>query len=143
MSAHIRVDADLDRLSDVRRFVREQVTAAAAPAECLDDVVQAVDEAATNVINHGYRGTDGWLEVDVDISDGRCVITLEDAAPTFDPTAVPEPNLAVPPLDRRPDGMGVHLIRESTDGFSYRAATGGGNILTLVRSLESRRSKEG
>ena len=85
MSAHLRVDADLDRLSDVRRFVREQVTAAAAPAECLDDVVQAVDEAATNVINHGYRGTGGWLEVDVDIADGRCVITLEDAAPTFDP----------------------------------------------------------
>ena len=60
MSAHLRVDAALDRLSDVRRFVREQVTAAAAPAECLDDVVQAVDEAATNVINHGYRGKDGW-----------------------------------------------------------------------------------
>ena len=143
MSAHLRVDADLKRLSDVQRFVREQVTAAAAPAECLDDVVQAVDEAATNVINHGYRGTDGWLEVDVDIADGRCVITLEDVAPTFDPTAVPEPDLAIPPLDRRPGGMGIHLIRESTDGFSYRPRPGGGNILTMIRSLAAERSKEG
>ena len=140
-SYHLRVEADLGRLSEVRRFVREQVSAAAAPAECLDDVVQAVGEAATNVINHGYRGSDGWLEIGVAFADGHCVVTLEDVAPTFDPTAVPEP--AIEPLDRRPGGMGIHLIRESTDGFTYRPRPGGGNILTLVRSLEAGRSKEG
>jgi serine/threonine-protein kinase RsbW len=142
MSGHLRIDADLGLLADVRRFVREQAAAADAPPECVDDVVQAVDEAATNVINHGYRGAGGWLEVDVTFEDGRCVVSLEDGAPVFDPTIVPEPDLATPPLARRPGGMGIHLIREATDTFSYRPRPGGGNILTLVRSLEPGRKKE-
>ena len=143
MSGHLRIDADLDRLEDVRRFVREQAAAADAPSVCIEDVVQAVDEAATNVINHGYRGAAGWLEVDVTFEDGRCVVSLEDEAPVFDPTAVPEPDLATPPLARTPGGMGIHLIRESTDAISYRPRPGGGNILTMVRSLEPGRHKEG
>jgi len=143
MSGHLRIDADLDRLADVRRFVREQVAAADAPPACIDDVVQAVDEAATNVINHGYRGAPGWLDVGVTFEDGHCVVSLEDEAPVFDPTAVPEPDLTTPPLARKPGGMGIHLIRASTDGVSYRPRPGGGNILTMVRSLEPGRSEEG
>lgn len=143
MSGRIRIDADLDRLADVRRFVREQAASAAVAPACVDDVVQAVDEAATNVITHGYRGAAGWLDVDISFEDGRCLVSLEDAAPAFDPTSVPEPDLATPPMERKPGGMGIHLIREATDAFSYRPRPGGGNILTMVRSLEAGRAKEG
>jgi len=140
---HLRVRADIDELADVRRFVREAAHEADAPIECLDDLVQAVDEAATNVITHGYRGGPGWLDVEVGLADDRFVVTIEDAAPAFDPTAVPEPDLAVPPLARRPGGMGVHLIREATDELAYRPRPGGGNILTMVRSRGPRRKEEG
>ena len=55
------------------------------------------------------------------MGDGRCVVaTLSDAAPAFDATGVPEPNLSIPPLERVPGGMGVHLIRAATDEFDYR-----------------------
>jgi serine/threonine-protein kinase RsbW len=143
MSQHLRIDADIGRLAEIRRFIREQAATADAPVECLDDLVQAVDEAATNVIKHGYRGGPGWLEVDVAVEDDRFVVTLEDAAPPFDPTTVPAPDLAVPPLARKPGGMGVHLIRAATDAVSYRPRPGGGNILTLVRSMKPRRNEEG
>src|SRR5262249_41951040 len=59
---------------------------------------------------------------------------LEDAAPVFDPTTVPAPDLSVPPLARKPGGMGVHLMRQCTDTMSHQAHPGGGNILTLVRA---------
>ena len=143
MSARLRIDAELARLAEVRRFVREQLSTADAPRDCLDDVVQAVDEAATNVITHGYRGTSGWLELEMAVDRDRCVVTLSDGAPAFDPTDVPEPDLSVPPLARAPGGMGVHLIREATDTFSYRPRPGGGNILTMIRSIEIGRTKEG
>ena len=143
MSAHLRVDAELERLADVRQFVRRQMIAADAAHDSLDDMVQAVDEAATNVITHGYRGAAGWIEVDVHVDDGRCVVTLSDAAPPFDPTGVPEPDLSIPPLDRIPGGMGVHLIRAATDAFDYRPRPDGGNILVMVRSLGPARTKEG
>ena len=143
MSAHLRVDAELERLAEVRQFVRQQMIAADAAHDSLDDMVQAVDEAATNVITHGYRDTSGWIEVDVEVSDGRCVVTMSDAAPAFDATEVPEPDLSIPPLDRIPGGMGVHLIRAATDEFDYRPRPGGGNILVMGRSLGPERTKEG
>jgi len=138
----LRIDADLDRLADLRRFVREAAAAAGAPADRVGDIVQAVDESATNVIIHGYRGKRGWLEVTVAAEDGSLIVTLEDEAPAFDPTSVPEPDLTVPPMERTPGGMGVHLIRACTDRVTYRPRAGGGNILTMVRSLAPGRKED-
>ena len=139
----LRVDADLGALADVRRFVRESAAAAEAPVDCLDDLVQAVDEAATNAIVHGYRGSPGWLEVTAGVEGEDFVVRLEDGAPEFDPTTCLEPDLSVPPMARKPGGMGVHLIRHSTDAMAYRPRPGGGNILTLVRSMRPGRKEEG
>ena len=139
---HLRIRADLAELADVRRFVRDAADAADAPIACLDDLVQAVDEAATNVITHGYKGTPGWIDVGVGLAGDRFVVTLEDAAPEFDPTRVPEPDLSVPPMARKPGGMGVHLMREATDALSHRPRPGGGNILTMVRSRTDGRKEE-
>jgi serine/threonine-protein kinase RsbW len=143
VSARLWIDADPHRLAELRSFVREQTMAANAPAECVEDLVQAVDEAATNVIRHGYRGADGWLEVDISTDGERFVVVIEDGAPPFDPTTVPEPDLTIPPMARRPGGMGVHLIRLAVDSVGYRARPGGGNILSLVRSVAPGRSQEG
>ena len=139
----LRIDADLAALAGVRRFIRETAAGAGAPVECLEDLVQAVDEAATNVITHGYEGGAGWLEVSATTEGENLVIRIEDAAPAYDPTTRPEPDLTVPPLHRRPGGMGVHLIREATDAMSYRPRPGGGNILTLVRSMRPRQKEAG
>jgi serine/threonine-protein kinase RsbW len=141
--ANLRIEADLERLADLREFVRTQARAGSAPIDCLDDLVQAVDEAATNVITHGYRGAHGWIDVDIALEDGRFVVTLEDDAPPFDPTSVAAPDLSIPPLARRPGGMGVHLIRMGVDEVSHRPRPGGGNILTMVRSVASESRKEG
>ena len=138
----LRVDADVARLGEIRRFVREAASAANAPIGCLDDLVQAVDEAATNVITHGYKGSPGWIEVGVALAGDRFIVTLEDEAPEFDPTRVAEPDLTVPPMARKPGGMGVHLMREATDALSHRPRPGGGNILTLVRSRTAGRKEE-
>jgi serine/threonine-protein kinase RsbW len=136
MSGQLRIAADLDRLADIRRFIREQAAGAQAPVECLDDLVQAVDEASTNVIVHGYGGRPGWLEIRIELEDDRFVVRLEDEARPFDPTRVPEPDLSIPPMARKPGGMGIHLMRESTDALSYRPRPGGGNILTMSRTLQ-------
>jgi anti-sigma regulatory factor (Ser/Thr protein kinase) len=130
----LRVPADLERLAEIRQFVREAAATADAPIDCLDDLVQAVDEAATNVIVHGYRGRPGDLDISVGFDGVGFVVTLEDEAPAFDPTTRPEPDLSVPPERRRPGGMGVHLIRAATDELTWQPRPGGGNTLRLVRA---------
>jgi serine/threonine-protein kinase RsbW len=130
----LRIDADVARLADVRAAIRDVARACEAPATCMDDLVQAVDEAVTNVIVHGYHGEPGTIDLTAELIGDDIVITLEDRAPTFDPTTVAAPDLSIPPQDRRPGGMGVHLMRLAVDSIEHRPRPGGGNILILTRS---------
>lgn len=137
---HVTIPADLERLAELRAAVREVADRWDAPPDCMGDLVQAVDEASANIIRYGYRGGPGEIELTAALDGDDIVITLEDRAPEFDPLMVPSPDLSVPPLQRKPGGMGIHLMRLSTDSMEHRARPGGGNILTLTRS---RRAKEG
>ena len=138
----LRIPAELDHVADVRELVRVVAGACDAPKPCMDDLVQAVDEAATNIVLHGYERRGGAIDVDARLVDDHIVIVLSDTAPTFDPTTVPEPDLSVPALRRHPGGMGIHLIRLATDSIAHRPRPGGGNILTLTRSLDPRPKEE-
>jgi serine/threonine-protein kinase RsbW len=138
----VRIPAELGRVAEVRALVRDVAGACDAPELCIDDLVQAVDEATTNVIVHGYRGSAGWVDVAAERVGDRIVVTVTDEAPSFDPTRVPEPDLSIPPEQRRPGGMGIHLIREATDRLEHEPRPGGGNILTLDRRLDPRPKEE-
>ena len=143
MSQHrsIRVGSDLGTLWQVRDLVRSVAREAGATDACTADMVQAVDEAATNAIIHGHGGRDGWVEVDAATEGDRFIVRIADDAPPFDPTTVPEPDLSIHPGERRPGGMGVLLARICVDEMTYQPRPGGGNILTLVRRFE-RNGKE-
>lgn len=138
----LRFEADVARLAEVRAAVRDISRACEAPATCMDDLVQAVDEAVTNIIVHGYRGDPGTIDLTAELIGDDIVITIEDRAPIFDPTTVPAPDLTIAPDRRRPGGMGVHLIRLAMDSVRHRPRPGGGNILTLTRSRVAK-PKEG
>lgn len=140
--ARLTVDAQLTRLAEIRALVRDVALSSGAPPACLDDLVQAVDEAATNIVVHGYGADPGAIDVEARQVDDRIVIELADTARTFDPTQVPEPDLSVPPMRRVPGGMGLHLIRLATDSMDHRPRPGGGNILTLTRTLDPRPKEE-
>jgi serine/threonine-protein kinase RsbW len=137
----VRVPSDLGRLQTVRDLVRAVAKDADASEACTADLVQAVDEAATNAIIHGHAGRSGWVEVAVEAKGDKLIVTIADDAPPFDPTSVPTPDLSIHPLERRPGGMGVMLARLCVDEMTYRPRPGGGNILTLVRTFE-RNGKE-
>ena len=139
---HVTIPADLERVADLRAAVRDISAHCAAPPDCVHDLVQAVDEAATNVVRYGYRGGPGSIEMTAELRGDDIVITLEDRAPPFDPTSVAPPDLTVPPHQRTPGGMGIHLMRHATDSMEHRPRPGGGNILILTRS-RVRRPKEG
>jgi serine/threonine-protein kinase RsbW len=131
----LRVTAELANLAEIRRFVRLAAESAGAAGAAAWDLVQAVDESATNTIVHGFHGRPGNLEVRVRVEAGRLVVRLSDDATPFDPTTVPPPDLDLP-LDRRPlGGMGVQLTRDLTDEVRYRAPASGGNELTLIKRI--------
>ena len=138
------VTADVERLAEVRAFVREAVATFGGSKRVADDLVQAVDEATCNVMLHGYGGAPGEIEIEAALRDGKIEIQLLDRAPAFDPTAAPTQDVSRPPVSRRPGGMGVgiHLLRTMTDEMRHHVRPDGGNELTLVRSIDDP-AKEG
>jgi serine/threonine-protein kinase RsbW len=134
----LRVSSAVDRLADVRAFVREAVETFGGSKRVADDLVQAVDEATCNVMLHGYGHEPGSIDIEASLRDGRIEISLADRAPTFDPTAAPDADTSKPPVSTRPGGMGVgiHLLRTMTDEVRHHVRPDGGNELTLVRSID-------
>jgi serine/threonine-protein kinase RsbW len=131
--AVLRIDARLESLSSIRRFVQEAGLAWDAGPAALRQMLLAVDEASTNIIVHGYRGQDGTIEVEVAREGENLIIRLRDTAEPFDPTTVPPPDLTAPLLERPIGGLGIQLVRQVMDGVSHRITPEGGNELTLVR----------
>jgi signal transduction histidine kinase len=136
----LRFPAELDRLAAIRSFIEEAANRFQVEPDAVDDMLLAVDEAATNIIVHGYRGQPGAIEIEVEKQDGSLAVSLRDQAPPFDPTTVPVPDLSLP-LDQRPfGGMGVYLMRQSMDEVIYRVSPQGGNELILVKKTGTKNS---
>jgi stage II sporulation protein AB (anti-sigma F factor) len=134
----LRVSSGVADLAEVRRFVRDSVAAFGGSARVADDLVQAVDEATCNVLLHGYGEQPGEVEIEATLRDRNIEIRLLDRGIAFDPTAAPAADTTRPPVATRPGGMsmGIHLLRTMTDEVRHHVRPGGGNELTLVRSID-------
>jgi serine/threonine-protein kinase RsbW len=139
ISTPLRIPADLEELAGVRRFVRERAVTLGLDPEQLPNLLVAVDEAVTNAIVHGYRGRDGFVEVEVGREGDALVVRVRDEADPFDPTSLPSLDMTLPPEERVLAGMGIYFIRQAVDEMTHRTTLQQGNELTLVkRGLASR-----
>ena len=101
-----------------------------------------VDEACSNLVMHGYRdGRPGPIGVTFDRNGEEIVITITDRAPPFHPDDAPLPKLDVPAIERRPGGLGWHLIRQIADRIDYESDPEKGNRLTLVKRFVPRENR--
>jgi len=134
--ADLFVAAHVENLAEIRRFVREEAAALGAGEEAICDLELAVDEAACNVICHGYEGREGMIQVRVERGGDRLAVRVRDEAPLFDPTRHPLPDVTLPLEERPLGGLGLFLIRQSVDEMAYRVMPEGGNELSLIKRLE-------
>jgi serine/threonine-protein kinase RsbW len=94
----------------------------------------AVDEAATNIVEHGY-GMECPSRIDITceiLEDGLKVVIYDDAEP-FDPSSVPEPEINVSLDEIKPRGLGIYLMRKMMDEVKYETSFNQGNTLTMIK----------
>jgi anti-sigma regulatory factor (Ser/Thr protein kinase) len=96
------------------------------------DMQLAIEEAVTNTISHGYRGSTGSISIHCEAGDDRLTVMITDDAPAFDPLSVPDPDISSSIGERRTGGLGIYLIRRVTDAVEYRYEQGK-NILVLIK----------
>jgi serine/threonine-protein kinase RsbW len=131
--ARITKAAEPRSLADIRAFVRERLALAQVHTAIADDVVLAVEEAAMNVITHGYRGLDpGSIIVDVDVTAAGIVVVLTDFGHAFEPCEPPAPDVERMLAGAPEQGFGLYLIHRVMDEVDYRSDPLG-NHLTLIK----------
>lgn len=137
--------ARLQDLAAIRAFLHSAASELGVDDSTIPDLVIAVNEAAANILRHGYHGKTGPIEIEVEVErePESIVIRLRDEAPPFDPTTVAPPDLSIPLERKRAGGLGVHLTRTGVDEMTHSALHNAGNELTLVKSLRDQEGRTG
>ena len=126
--------SDCKNLIKISEFICAYAQKLPLTSEQIYEIDLAVDEAATNIIDHAYRDLPpGDIRVKLDHTDIGMTITLEDDGLSFNLAEVPEPDLTGPLESRRERGLGVFLIHKLMDEVSYQQSTPEGNQLTLFK----------
>jgi serine/threonine-protein kinase RsbW len=111
----------------------ERIEGVEEPAILSYNLQLAADEIFTNIVEHGYEGDERcFVRVSVTVAPEprRVVVQLCDSAPSFDPAAVPAPNLD----DAQEHGYGLFLVQQLMDEVVYQPGEGQ-NSWTLVKHL--------
>jgi anti-sigma regulatory factor (Ser/Thr protein kinase) len=99
-----------------------------------EDHVYALDtcvvELVSNIVNHGYRGAEGDIRLQLDLGPANAVLTLFDRAPEFDPLSVPAHVRPASIEEAKVGGLGIHLVRSMSQRCEYQRRDGE-NVFTV------------
>jgi sigma-B regulation protein RsbU (phosphoserine phosphatase) len=96
-----------------------------------------LDELLNNTISYGYRDKDEHdIEIGLDRYGDRLIITLKDDGAPFDPFKYAEPDVEVSTEKRQIGGLGIHIVRNLLEKFSYKRSEGK-NVVTLTKYIET------
>lgn len=108
-----------------------------------EQIALAVDEAATNVIQHAYGGEPGHeIEVHFDPEGESLDIVIFHEGEALDSVPVPEFDLDKLVAEKRKGGLGLTIMRQMMDKVEHGRAGTGKNMCVMVRYKQkgSRRS---
>jgi serine/threonine-protein kinase RsbW len=125
--------AKFEFLNKIRNFVAEEARDSGFNDKEVYSVQLAADEAATNIIEHAYKGiTNGQIELSCGMRDAEFIIIMHDHGRAFDSRKVTKPNLEADISERQIGGLGMYLMRKLMDEVIY-CSSGAGNLLTMIK----------
>ena len=132
----LRVPAHIDYLADLRNFVTQVGRKHRVPDKIIKAFKLAIDEAATNIIRHAYRGMskDAFITLRAIVRKQSVTISLIDQGKYFDPQQIKEPDLQRYVQIGKRGGLGIFIMRRLMDDIDYRK-TEEGNELRLTKKL--------
>lgn len=130
----LKVTAEERHLAEIRDFVQEVGEKLLIPQKILANTKLAVDEACTNVVKHGYKGSSGFIEIVITGNGREFSIAIHDTGKSFDLRNVKSPDLKMYVETRKRGGLGVFIMNQLMDEVRYRAGHDG-NVLTMVKRL--------
>jgi anti-sigma regulatory factor (Ser/Thr protein kinase) len=127
------IPSETSFLGLVRDLTKRVAEGAGFDAATADQVALAVDEAASNCVEHAYRGAaDRRVRMEFEDRGGELRIDVIDDGLKVDPGSFPQVDLARYGRERRKGGLGLHLMGKIMDSVTFRRASRR-NVCCLVK----------
>lgn len=127
------------------KSVNEGMARAAVAAFCaqldptaieLADLKCAVSEAVTNCIVHAYRETDGEIDIDVKLCEGRLVaVSIRDKGCGIENVKAARAPLFTTDAEGERSGMGFTVMENFCDEVRVSSRVGKGTTVVLLKRL--------
>jgi phosphoserine phosphatase len=115
-------ERNFDSIAALAAFTADAVAQLGIDPRVLPTVDLAVEELFTNMVKYG-TGSRAAVRVELVAIAGGVELTLIDRdVEPFDITRSPDVDIHAPIEDRRPGGLGLHLIRRMADSVEYEYA---------------------
>jgi serine/threonine-protein kinase RsbW len=132
----LTVPADLDSLATISVFITDATARAGLDDHAAWQVQLAVDEASTNIIQHGYSDdAPGEIELAWYVDGPDLVVTLRDRGRRFNPHDVPAPDITSPLEERQAGGLGLYLMGRLMDSVAFEFDDAQGNLLRMTKRI--------
>jgi len=130
----VQFSAQFSYLDEIREFVGTIARDNGFTDKEIYNIQLAADEAASNIIEHAYEGVkDGVLDVSCGVKGDIITIIMVDYGESFDPAAVPLPDLKADLSERKIGGLGIFLMRKLMDEVHYETRKDKSNVLTMTK----------
>src|SRR5664279_869289 len=132
----LRIEGVLENVSGACDFVVAAAREAGLDERAIHHCYLAVDEACTNIIEHGYARHCGdcVIEITCQRDDNALTITIVDDSPAFDPLDHADPDPRTPINERGVGGWGIFFIKKLMDKVTYSYADNR-NRLVMVKKI--------
>ena len=138
----LRVPSRTEFLAAIRDTTKRVAELAGCDEAMAAQVALAVDEAATNVIEHAYAGAgDRFVELGFAYEPGELSVEIVDEGRSVDRRRVPRVDLRRYAREGKRGGFGVHLMGRIMDSVSFRRR-GRCNVCRMVKKLSPSEAQE-
>jgi len=122
-------------LDEIREYFSRAARSADLDDQAVYEVQLAADEAASNIIDHAYKGEHcGDIICSFKVLPEGLEITLRDQGEPFDPELIEPPNVTKDLNHRKLHGLGLHFMRSVMDEVEFIPNEQGGNVTRMFKS---------
>ncbi len=130
----LAVSGHFKNLAKIGDFIDQAALQAGLGDRAAYAIQMAVDEACSNIIEHGYGGEGrGSIRLTCNPQEDGLEVIIHDQGAPFEPSKVPQLNTQAPLAKRLSTGMGLFFIQRLVDSVEFKFGTPQGNRLTLFK----------
>ncbi|HCJ66311.1 MAG TPA: ATP-binding protein [Elusimicrobia bacterium] len=130
--------AKMENLELMINFILVHARKQGFDEKMLGQIHLVAEEALVNVVNYGYPGKTGDIEIACGPAEDKQGILIEivDSGIPFNPLEKPEPDINLPLEERGIGGLGIFMIKKIMDKVTYKRENDK-NFLSLVKYVGS------